>query len=190
LTILQFSVKIKVRTQAVEKLSCRYPLLGMGLMCSWFGFSRQAWYAAIKQMEKNVFEFDLVIAEIKQIRKRIPGIGSGKLYELIKPFLFSHQLKIGRDKLHQLMKKEGLLVKRKHYNVVTTQSDHSFKKYPNRIKDFIPTGSEQLWVSDDGDAQSYIQVGHGFVYLSLIMDPFSRKIVGQMLPHSCYKLPL
>jgi hypothetical protein len=74
LTILQFSVKIKVRTQAVEALSSRYPLLGMSLMCSWFGFSRQAWYAAIKQMEKNVFEFDLVIGEIKLIRKRIPGI--------------------------------------------------------------------------------------------------------------------
>ena len=120
----------------------------MSLMCSWFGFSRQAWYAAIKQMEKNLFEFDLVIGEIKRIRKCIPGIGSGKLYELIKPFFFSHQLKIGRDKLHQLMKKEGLLVKRKHYKPVTTQSDHSYKKYPNRIKDFIPMGSEQLWVSD------------------------------------------
>ena len=74
-------------------------------MCSWFGFSRQTWYAAIKQMEKNLFEFDLVIVEIKWIRKRIPGIGSGKLYGLIKPFFFPHQLKIGRDKLHQLMKK-------------------------------------------------------------------------------------
>lgn len=95
-----------------------------------------------------MFEFDLVIGEIKRIRKRIPGIGSGKLYELIKPFFFSHQLKIGRDKLHQLMKKEGLLVKKKHYKVVTTQSNHNYKKYPNRIKDFIPTGSEQLWVSD------------------------------------------
>ena len=134
-------------------------------------FSRQAGYAAIKQMEKNLFEFDLVIVEIKRIRKRIPGIGSGKLYELIKPFFFFHQLKIGRDKLHQLMKKEGLLVKRKHYKMVTTQSDHSFKKYPNKVKDFIPTGSEQLWVSD----MTYIHVGKGFVYLSLIMDAFSRK---------------
>ena len=58
--------------------------------------------------------------------------------------------------------------------MVTTQSDHSFKKYPNKVKDFIPTESEQLWVSD----MTYIQVGKGFVYLSLIMDAFSRKIVG------------
>ena len=87
-TIRYFYQK-KVRTQAVESLSCRYPLLNMSLMCSRFGFSRQAWYAVIKQMEKNVFEFNLVIGEIKWIRKRIPNIGSGKLYELIKPFFFS-----------------------------------------------------------------------------------------------------
>jgi arginine deiminase len=49
----------------------------MSLMCSLVGFSHQTWYAAIKQMEKNLFEFDLVIVEIKPIRKRIPGIGSG-----------------------------------------------------------------------------------------------------------------
>ena len=54
------------------------------------------------------------------------------------------------------MKKEGLLVKRKHYKVVTTQSDHSYKKYPNRIKDFIPMGSEQLWVSDTTGTPSSI----------------------------------
>ena len=89
----------KVRTQAVESLNCRYPLLGMSLMCSWFGFSRKAWYAAIKQMENSLFEFDLVIVEIKRICKRIPGIGSWKLCELIKPFFFFHQLKIGRNKL-------------------------------------------------------------------------------------------
>jgi hypothetical protein len=52
------------------------------------------------------------------------------------------------------MKKEGLLVKRKYYKTVTTQSDHSFKKYPNRIKDFISTGSEHLWVSDMTGAPS------------------------------------
>ncbi len=46
------------------------------------------------------------------------------------------------------MKKNGLLIKRKHYKVVTTQSDHNYKKYPNRVKDFIPMGTEQLWVSD------------------------------------------
>jgi putative transposase len=155
-------------------------------MCSWFGFSRQAWYAAIKQMEKNLFEFDFVIVDIKRILKRISKIGSEKLYELIKPFFFFHQLKIGRDKLHQLMKKEGLLVKRKHYKTFTTQSDHSFKKYPNRIKDFIPTVSEQLWVSD----MTYIQIGKGFVYLSLITDAFSRKIVSAKGPVGALKMAL
>lgn len=95
----------------VEKLTYRYPLLGMSLLCSLFGFSPQAWYAAIKQKEKVSFEFDAVLAEILAIRKRIPGIGTAKLYELLKPFLSSHFIKMGRDKIHYLLKKEGLLVK-------------------------------------------------------------------------------
>jgi hypothetical protein len=47
-----------------------------------------------------------------------------------------------RPKTAPFDKKEGLLVKWKHYIVVITQSDYSYKKYPNRIKDFIPTDSE------------------------------------------------
>ena len=138
----------KVRTQTVEKLTCRYPLLGMSLLCSLFGFSRQAWYAAIKQKEKVSFEFDAVLAEILAIRKRIPGIGTAKLYELLKPFLSSHFIKMGRDKIHYLLKKEGLLVKKKGRRVVTTNSDHCLKKYPNLVKDIIPTETESLWVSE------------------------------------------
>lgn len=120
----------------------------MCLLCSLFGFSRQAWYAATKQKEKISFEFDAVLAEIMLIRKRIPGIGSAKLYELLKPFLSSHSIKMGRDKLHYLMKNEGLLVKKKGLRVVTTNSDHSLKKYPNLVKDIVPTETELLWVSE------------------------------------------
>lgn len=149
----------------------------MSLLCSLFGFSRQAWYAAIKQKEKVSFEFDAVLAEILAIRKRIPGIGTAKLYELLKPFLSSHFIKMGRDKIHHLLKKEGLLVKKKGRRVVTTNSDHCLKKYPNLVKDIVPTETETLWVSD----MTYLSCGRGFAYLSLIMDAFSRKIVGWSL---------
>jgi putative transposase len=103
----------KARTQTVEKLTCRYPLLGKSLLCSLFGFSRQAWYATIKQEEKVSFEFDAVLAEILAIRKRIPGFGTAKLFELLKLFLSSHFIKMGRDKILHLLKKEGLLVKKR-----------------------------------------------------------------------------
>jgi len=71
------------------------------------------------------------------------------------------------------------LSKIKHYDTIITQSDHSFKKYQNKVKDFIPTGSEKLWVS----SVNYIQLEKGFVYLSLTMDAFSRNAECRPIMH-------
>jgi transposase InsO family protein len=90
-------------------------------------------------------------------------------------FLVSHCFKIGRDAMFDLLAERGLLVtKRKRRGPVTTLSKHRFKKYPNIIRDFIPTAPNQLWVSDI----TYISLTNGFAYLSLITDAYSRKIVG------------
>ena len=90
-------------------------------------------------------------------------------------FLASQSFKIGRDALFDLLAERGLLVtKRKRRGPITTFSKHRFKKYPNIIRDFIPTAPNQLWVSDI----TYIHLNAGFAYLSLITDAYSRKIVG------------
>lgn len=89
-------------------------------------------------------------------------------------FLASHQIKLGRDRLHNLLKNNGLLLTKKRYRIKTTDSDHDLEKYPNQVKELKPNGPNQLWVSD----LSYIRVGIGFAYLSVIMDAYSRKIVG------------
>jgi putative transposase len=74
-----------------------------------------------------------------------------------------------------LLSDRGLLVtKRKRRGPTTTLSKHRFKKYPNIIRDFIPTAPNQLWVSDI----TYIHLADGFAYLSLITDAYSHKIVG------------
>ena len=104
------------------------------MLSSLFGFSRQVWYVAIKQKENVSFEFDAVLAEVLAIGKRKPGIGTAKLYELLRPFLFSHFIKMGRDKIHHLLKKEGLLVKKESRKVVRTNSDHYLQKYPKFSK--------------------------------------------------------
>ncbi len=87
---------------------------------------------------------------------------------------------MGHAKLHHLMKSEGLLVRKKSRRVVKTNSDDSLKKYPNLIKDIIPTEMESLWVSD----MTYVPCGSGFDYLSLIMDAISLKIVGWYLQNT------
>lgn len=110
-----------------------------------------------------------------QYRKHQKRIGTRKLLYEMHDFLVSQNFKIGRDGLFDLLAERGLLVtKRKRRGPITTFSKHRYRKYPNIIRDFIPTGPNQLWVSDI----TYIHLTVGFVYLSLITDAYSRKIVG------------
>ena len=146
----------------------------MEQLCGLFGLTRQAWYAAIRRQEKSGFQAALVLEEVRRLRRQVAGLGTTKLYELMQDFLASHQIKLGRDRLHNLLKVNNLLLTKKRSRVKTTDSDHDLEKYPNQVKELKPDGVGQLWVSD----LSYIRAGIGFAYLSVVMDAYSRKIVG------------
>lgn len=146
----------------------------MEQLCGVFGLTRQAWYAATRRQEKQGFQTAIVLAEVRRLRRQVAGLGTTKLYELMQDFLTSHQIKLGRDRLHNLLKVNGLLLTKKRSRVRTTDSDHDLEKYPNQVKELKPDGPNQLWVSD----LSYIRAGIGFAYLSVIMDAYSRKIIG------------
>ena len=122
----------------------------------------------------------MVVREVRQIRKEQPRLGSKKVYALIKAELQIHGIKLGRDGFFDLLREFGILVKplrRGHY---TTQSHHHFYKYPNLVKDYSPAAPNQLWVSDI----TYIEGKGKFLYLFLITDAYSHKIVGWYLPES------
>lgn len=87
---------------------------------------------------------------------------------------FNTELVLGRDKFFDLMRDEGLLIKRKRKYVKTTNSEHGFKVYSNKIKELTILKPNQVWVSDI----TYISTSEGFMYLALITDLYSRKIVG------------
>jgi len=89
-------------------------------------------------------------------------------------FIVKHQIKVGRDSLFDLLARNGMLVRRKKRKVQTTFSAHWLRKYPNLIKGIEPTKPNQIWVADI----TYLETKVGFVYLSLITDAYSRKIVG------------
>jgi putative transposase len=89
-------------------------------------------------------------------------------------FVQEHQLKLGRDALFDLLRAYKLLVKTRRRKMQTTFSKHWQKKYPNLIREYVPKAPNSLWVSDI----TYILVGDGFAYLSLVTDAYSRKIVG------------
>ena len=101
-------------------------------------------------------------------------MGTLKVYKLIKPALEQKQIKIGRDKFYTLMREQSFLIQRKRRFHVTTNSNHRFWKYPNLIKGEVYNKSEQVWVSD----LTYIKTEQGFLYLALVTDLYSKKIMG------------
>lgn len=148
----------------------------MGTLCAPFGKSRQAWYQGQKAGEQADFTGGILVGEIQKVRKKLPGIGVEKLHHLLAKngTYLRWSVKMGRDKLGELMAEHGLLVKKKRYRARTTNSFHSFRKYPNLFKNMVITDKNQVWVSDI----TYVMVGIGFSYLSLVTDAYSRKIVG------------
>ena len=82
--------------------------------------------------------------------------------------------RIGRDRLFALLRTTGRLVQRKPRYTRTTYSHHGYAVAPNRLKTTMVTAPRQVVVSDI----TYLRLTHTFVYLFLVTDLFSRKIVG------------
>jgi transposase InsO family protein len=144
-------------------------------LCSLLGYSRQACYKQIKSEETSGLEAELLLAEVCRIRSEQPRLGSRKLLYMLEGFMHSHGIKMGRGAFFDLLRERGMLVQRRKRKVPrTTFSSHPYYKYANLVQQFIPTSANQLWVSDI----TYIRLGEGFAYLSLVTDAYSRKIVG------------
>lgn len=111
---------------------------------------------------------------VKEIRSRHPKIGTRKLYEMLQPVFKEHNIKMGRDALFNMLRNNGLLIRKSKKKINTTNSYHRFRKYPNLIKEHVVTGSNQLWVSDI----TYWKVKEKHMYISFITDAYSHKIVG------------
>ncbi len=151
-----------------------YPQIGLSRFCRLLGITRQAFYKHFWHQESVSIEQELVLKQVRLIRKNHRRMGTRKLYEVLNDFMLTHQIKMGRDALFDLLAANGLLVRRKRRYVYTTNSFHWLKKYPNLIKGFKATMSNQLWVSDI----TYLKTEHSFLYISLITDAYSHKIVG------------
>lgn len=150
-------------------------VIGIERICREFSIRRDAYYKYSKRYEKRVVAEEKIVNLIRERRKLQSREGGRKLYEGIKPELYRMGLKIGRDKLFDILRSHDMLVKpRKRYYVRTTNSRHGFNVYSNLAEGITPTSKNQLWVSDI----TYIRTVNGFLYLALITDAYSRKIVG------------
>lgn len=130
------------------------------------------YYKAIyrKQSKKDLAE--KVIDLVNGIRIKMPRIGTRKLYYLLKEELV--KLKVGRDKLFDILRANHLLIKPKRQYHITTNSHHRFKKYKNLIENIEINRPEQVFVSDI----TYLGNRDNPMYLALVTDAYSKKIMG------------
>lgn len=115
-----------------------------------------------------------VLGLVEKRRRHLPREGGKKLHRALLPDFQSINIRIGRDKLFDILRKNNLLVRPKKRYIRTTNSRHRFKKYPNLIKQMTIINPNMVWVSDI----TYLKLIKGHCYLALITDAFSRKIVG------------
>lgn len=151
--------------------------IGLARLCAWFGISRQAYYQNSWKAIDTTIEEELILQEVKQIRKNHRRLGTRKIHDKLQAFILGHGIKMGRDALFDLLSANHMLVRKRKRRVQTTNSFHWLRKYPNLIREFIPKAPNQLWVSDI----TYWKIKDKYVYISFITDAYSHKIVGYHL---------
>ncbi|MDD3773572.1 MAG: IS3 family transposase [Weeksellaceae bacterium] len=149
--------------------------IGLAKLCGWLGMTRQAYYQNSWKAIDTTIEEELILQQVKQIRSNHPRLGTRKLYEKLQPFMLENSIKMGRDVLFDLLSANHLLVIKRKRRIQTTNSYHWLRKYPNLIKNLVPTRPNELWVSDI----TYWKINtNEHLYISFITDAYSHKIVG------------
>jgi putative transposase len=143
-------------------------------LCKYWDVSRQAFYKERKCEQEESDKQNRLIKAVRIKRREHVRMGGRKLFHELGDELRQCGRGFGRDKFFELLGKHDLLVKRRRKYAITTNSDHPFYKYRNDLAEAVITSPNQAWVSDI----TYLNTRLGFVYLSLVTDAYSRKIVG------------
>lgn len=145
-----------------------------------FGITKQAYYKRLKADKERTQDKEIVLKMIQKVREVHPHAGGIKLYDYLKPELEKENIKLGRDALFDLLRDNGLLVKKTKRFHITTDSKHFFYKAPNLLKETKLEHSEQAVVSDI----TYIKTDQGHAYMAIVTDPYSKKIMGYALENN------
>jgi len=130
------------------------------------------YYRPVDKTAKQRADQELV-KEIERVILEFPGYG----YRRVTEHLRREGKRVNHKRVLRLMKENGLIKRRKRRYVKTTNSKHSYRVYPNLIKDLVVKETNQVWVSDI----TYIRLLYDFVYLAAILDRYSRKAIGYAL---------
>jgi transposase InsO family protein len=148
--------------------------VSVAALCRAAGMSRQNYYKQRRRRKRRQVEEELVVELVQAERQLQPRLGGRKVLERVRPGLEEAEIRMGRDLFFDLLRDNNLLIPRKKARKKTTESRHSFRVYRNHYKDLEVTAAHQAWLAD----LTYLRTWEGFLYLSLISDASTRKIIG------------
>jgi transposase InsO family protein len=141
-------------------------------LCRLAHVSRAGYYRWLEVRPAVDHDLDLR-DEIQRIALEFPSYGRPRITEELK----RRGWEVGPKRVRRIMQEDNLLCLRRRKFVVTTDSNHSRPIYPNLAREMKLTGINQLWVADI----TYIRLETEFVYLAVILDAFSRRVIGWAL---------
>lgn len=145
----------------------------MDQICGVFGISRQAYYQKTWRESNRNQKNAMILEMVRNVRRKHARMGTRKLLDKIQPRLVTHGLRIGRDGLFDLLRGQDLLIQPKKTFRRTTIPSHY--RAPNRLPGLTIAYPNQVWVCDI--TYLLLEVNR-FAYLFLLMDLFSRCILG------------
>jgi len=149
-------------------------------LCKHAGMSPQNYYKTRKIRRREKVDELLVKKLVQAERAAQPRLGGLKLHRMLRKELEAQNVSLGRDRFFEVLRNQALLLEPLPKAPRTTNSTHSLPVFTNLIKEMDLSAPNQVWVSDI----TYIRTRDEFVYLSLITDKYSRKIVGYHLGRS------
>jgi putative transposase len=143
--------------------------MSIGRMCEVAGFSRAGYYRFLEPDQAVTADMDLR-DQIQKIALQWPSYGSRRITQELK----ARGWEVNRKRVQRLMRLDNLLCVTKRKFVVTTDSAHGLRVYPNLAASMLLTGIDQFWLADI----TYIRLEEEFVYLAVVLDAFSRRVIG------------
>lgn len=141
----------------------------IGVACAQAGVSRAGFYRHAQAREPRA-----TAMELRDAIQRIAVENRCYGYRRIGQELRRQGWVVNHKRLRQILREDNLLSLRKRHYVLTTQSRHPYYVYPNEAARLQLDGCNQLWVADI----TYIRLQEEFLYLAVVLDAYSRRVVG------------
>lgn len=138
-------------------------------MCELTGVSRASFYREWEQKAPREAE-----AALRDAIQRTALTHRGYGYRRITPLIQRAGFVVGAEKVRGILRADNLLAVRRRKFVVTSDANHRFRVYPNLAESMELTALNQLWVADI----TYLRLRREFVFLAVVLDAFSRKVIG------------